>query len=74
MANLFYEPEPDPNLPGHDPIGEEMIDMDLDPNKVNPDAYLAARRRMVMGLIDSADLRKETLRIHREMFPDVPAE
>jgi hypothetical protein len=58
---------PDPELPNHDPVGEEIaLDLGLDPNEPGfRDAFLKAQMLLVRGLIDPDALLAKTLELHR---------
>lgn len=62
--------EADPDLPGHDPVGEEMIEGDLDPDEPGlREAFLQARFGLIRGTILPEDFLTEVRRLHRKFAP-----
>jgi len=55
-------PKPDPSLPSHDPIGEEMVAVGLNPNEVSNETYLKARALAASGKLKTiGDLRETAI-------------
>jgi hypothetical protein len=69
LRPMDFQPflSPDPDLPGHDPIGEEIaLDLGLNPNEPGiRDAFLKARMLLIRGLIEPDAVLAKTLQLQR---------